>query len=108
MNQIVVIRKEDLSEIMEDLVTRNASAHVDEERANRFLDVQEAAAYLKLARQTIYGLTSKRNIPFFKKGKKLYFRESDLKDWLLSGKKVTSDEIREKGLNSLKERTQKP
>jgi excisionase family DNA binding protein len=57
------------------------------------LTVAETAEYLKLAKQTIYSYTSNRTIPFFKKGKKLYFKIEEIHDWINMGKKLTSEEI---------------
>lgn len=57
------------------------------------LTVEQAAQYLNLARQTLYGYTSQRVIPFIKKGKKLYFEKEALDQWLLEGKKQTRAEI---------------
>ena len=56
--------------------------HHNEER---FFNINEAASFLRLATQTIYGFTSKREIPFIKKGKKLYFKKSALEAWLAEG-----------------------
>lgn len=68
---------------------------------NSLLTLEEAANYLNLAKQTLYGFTSKRLIPFVKKGKKLYFQQEELEKWLLEGKKRTKSEI-EAGINSNK------
>jgi len=46
-----------------------------------------------LAKQTIYQLVSKRKIPYMKKGKRLYFSNTELLDWIRSGRKSTIDEI---------------
>ena len=42
----------------------------------------ETAEYLKLARQTLYNMVSRREIPFLKAGRQLRFRKSDLDSWL--------------------------
>lgn len=65
-----------------------------------FLNLTEASKLLNLAPQTIYGLTCKREIPFIKKGKKLYFTELDLISWVEKGRKWSNDELSEnsKGL----------
>lgn len=47
------------------------------------------------ASQTLYGFTSKREIPFIKRGKKLYFRKSELENWLLEGKRKSKKEMEE-------------
>lgn len=54
-----------------------------------FMDIDKTTKYLKLARQTIYQLTSNRDIPFYKKNKKLYFKKSELVAWLKEGKSIS-------------------
>ena len=53
----------------------------------------QAAEYVSLSKSAIYKKTSERNIPHFKKGKKLYFKKSELDHWLTSMKISTKDEI---------------
>ena len=61
--------------------------------SDKLLSIPEAAIYLNLAPQTLYGFTSNRTIPFIKKGKKLYFKKSDLEIWLTDGRKATVKEM---------------
>jgi len=42
----------------------------------------EAAAYLRLNRQTLYNMVSRKAIPFLKAGRALRFRKSELDAWL--------------------------
>jgi excisionase family DNA binding protein len=60
---------------------------------DEWCDLVSAAKYLMIAEQTLYSYTSQRKISFQKKGKKLYFRLSDLNKWLESGRQKTVDEI---------------
>lgn len=46
-----------------------------------------------LKRPTIYNLVSERQIPFSKKGKRLYFYKKDLLKWLEQGKRKTQTEL---------------
>jgi excisionase family DNA binding protein len=108
MNDIVVIRKNDLNSLLEEIVNTTVKSQESGTSLDRFLNVNQAADFLNLAKQTLYGLTSNRGIPFFKKGKKLYFRESDLKNWLLSGRKATRDEIKEHGIKHANGKGKKP
>lgn len=55
--------------------------------SGRYLTITEAASYLNLAKQTLYGYTSNRTIPFIKRAKRLLFLKSDLDSWLAEGKK---------------------
>jgi excisionase family DNA binding protein len=57
------------------------------------LSLKEASSFLNLATQTIYGYTSQRTIPFYKKGKKLLFLRKDLEAWVLEGRQRTRKEI---------------
>lgn len=46
------------------------------------ITIYEAARFLNKEVQTIYGLTSKRKIPFHKNGRELSFFKSELVEWL--------------------------
>lgn len=71
---------------------------------NDLMTLSEAANYLQLSKQTIYGYTSSREIPHLKKGKRLRFRKSDLDKWLSEGRQFTRNEILEKDFSDLKGR----
>lgn len=59
----------------------------------QFLDVNEAAGLLRLSIQTIYGLVHKREVPHSKKGNRLYFKKSELQQWMQEGRRKTITEI---------------
>ena len=61
--------------------------------AEQFLTIQQAAAFLCLSVPTIYSKVSKRELPYMKQGKRLYFSKSELSEYLKSGKKKTSVEM---------------
>lgn len=61
--------------------------------SNKPLSIQEAAKFLKLSVPTIYGMVSRREIPFSKLGKRLYFSESELSEWIQTGRKSTRAEM---------------
>jgi excisionase family DNA binding protein len=61
--------------------------------SNKPLSIQEAAKFLKLSVPTIYGMVSRREIPFSKLGKRLYFSESELTEWIHTGRKSTRAEL---------------
>ena len=50
------------------------------------ISIQKASKIVGLAIQTIYGLVSAKQIPYYKKGKFLYFYEDELLNWIQSGK----------------------
>lgn len=57
------------------------------------LNVQQAADFLKLKTTTLYEKTSRKLIPHFKKGNKLYFHRRELEEWIRQGKVKTFNDI---------------
>jgi len=56
-------------------------------------DMKETAAYLKISKATLYGMTSKRTLPYYKHGHRIYFRKNELDEWINKGKVKTQEEI---------------
>jgi excisionase family DNA binding protein len=69
---------------------------------NTLMNVQEAAAMLNLAVNTLYEKTSERLIPHYKHGKKLMFKKSELIAWVENRKIKTTKEIREEATRNRK------
>ena len=58
------------------------------------LDFNDACQYLKLSSSHMYKLTSSQSIPHFRpNGKKLYFKRSELNEWLLRNRVDTTAEV---------------
>lgn len=49
------------------------------------IGLKECAEFLDKSKHTVYQHVSKREIPFHKKGKKLYFYKSELNTWIKDG-----------------------
>ena len=62
------------------------------------LNVSQAAALLHLSVATLYTKVSGRDIPFSKRGKRLYFRRSELEEWVRQGRRKTVSEIRQEAV----------
>lgn len=58
-----------------------------------FLTINQASDLICKSIHTVYGLVSRREIPHFKKGNRLYFKEQDLRDWLEAGSRKTVEEF---------------
>ena len=58
-----------------------------------YLTLKELSEYVNLAVQTIYGFTSTNQIPYIKRGKKLYFKKSDIDIWIEKGQSKTLEEM---------------
>jgi len=61
-----------------------------------FINIDETAKLIDLAKPSVYGLVHQNKIPYHKKGKRLYFLKSEIMAWLKSGKHQTSNEIADK------------
>src|SRR5690606_30414082 len=55
------------------------------------MTITEASRFLILSKSAIYSKTSKRMIPFVKRGKQLYLIKADLFDWLNKAKTETQE-----------------
>jgi len=64
-------------------------------KESEYVDLDEACKILMKSKATIYGMTSSQKIPFYKRGKKLYFKKEELLQWLGQGRRKTVDEIRQ-------------
>ena len=64
------------------------------EVAEQFLTIKEAAEFLKLTVPTCYSKVSRGELPgVFKRGKRLYFSDLALKQYLKDGRKKSNVEI---------------
>jgi len=64
-----------------------------ESHASEIMNIEEAAVYLKMAKQTVYSMISRRLLPYFKRGKRVFFRKAELLKWFEKGRKYTREEI---------------
>ena len=66
------------------------------------LNLSETCRYLDMSASHLYKMTSKKQIPHFcPQGKKLYFKRSELDNWLLRNRKESIDEIETMASNYL-------
>lgn len=59
------------------------------------IPLNEAAEFLKVSKSCLYKKTSQKQVPYYKPPgcKQIYFRKSELEDWLLSNKIKTVAEL---------------
>lgn len=61
------------------------------------LTIDECSAFTGYAKAHLYRLTSQRAIPFYKPmGGTIFFRKSEIEDWLLQNRQATEAEINSK------------
>ena len=63
------------------------------ETEDKLLNVDEASELLRLEKSTVYSKVSRNELPVMKQGKRLYFSQRELTDYIKSGKKKTIKEI---------------
>lgn len=61
--------------------------------AKTILDLDEAVLFTGFSKGHLYRLTSERQIPHYKKSRKLYFKKSELEAWMLEDKVQTAEDI---------------
>lgn len=64
-----------------------------QETDHELLNIEEAAAFLKVSVAAVYTKVSRQEIPFSKPGKRLYFNKADLKEWIRLGKRKTVKDL---------------
>jgi excisionase family DNA binding protein len=60
---------------------------------NDILTVEEVAQKLGLEKATVYNMTSKRQIPYFKSGGRIYFDRVQLTQWIRRDRRKTIKEL---------------
>jgi excisionase family DNA binding protein len=90
MEKVIVTTQSELSHLIEQALDKVMQKSSNKESTDlpELLNITQAAAYLNFAKQTLYGYTSKGVIPHLKKGKKLYFKRSELVKWVNEGKQI--------------------
>lgn len=89
-NLLYSTSKEELAEIIKKAISESLNSRIPNQSQNKYseyLTIEEVSEYLHLAVPTLYSFTSKNEIPFIKKGKKLYFKKADLDNWLMTKNK---------------------
>ncbi len=66
-----------------------APSHQDDD----LVEIETTSKIIFKSVNTIYNLCSQHKIPYMKKGRKLYFSRTSLKEWIHSGNQKTNEEI---------------
>jgi excisionase family DNA binding protein len=57
------------------------------------MNIKQLAEYLKCSKSSIYKDTSTRKIPHYKRGKRVYFKKTEIDEWITQLRVKTSREI---------------
>jgi excisionase family DNA binding protein len=90
--EIIEQRLKNIENQLSELV-KMAKASILKEVTEEIMTVEQLSDYLTIARQTIYEKCSKKEIPYFKAGKRLYFKKSVINDWINGGRRYRTDEL---------------
>jgi excisionase family DNA binding protein len=64
------------------------------------MTVEKTSEYLNISRSQMYKLTSLNLIPYYKpNGKIIYFKKSEIDEWVLKNRNMTKDEIEREANN---------
>ena len=92
-----------------DALTNQKATTKEQQIKDELMTVETAADYLRMSRSSIYQLTSRLEIPFMKKGKRLYFKKEELRQWIEEGsnKPSSQEEKQARALSHLRPRRRK-
>lgn len=96
-----------LESLLQELLNRPLPQTSEPPNHKEIMNVKEAAAYLCLSPQTLYGYTCKRLIPFYKASRRVLFKKSELDEYILSHRYKTQSEIIEEAENRVNSRRKK-
>lgn len=97
--EIINQRLEAIEILLQELISIPKSNKVKNEGEIEFLNVQQTADYVSLSKATVYGLIHKLEIPNYKRGKRVYFKKSEIDSWLMQNKRKSINEIEQEALN---------
>ena len=98
MNKIIVTTPEELEEIIRKVLadylgsTEIKKVYRPVDVIPEVMNIEQASAFLSIAKATIYQYTASSSIPHYKRGKRIYFKKDELVQWLTENKRKTIDE----------------
>jgi len=89
--EIIMARLDEIESLIK-AINKNSTAD-KETGLPQTMTLIQTAEYLGLSKATMYGYTASREIPHFKRGKRLYFRKAEIDQWISEGRVKTQKEI---------------
>ncbi|MHB9055778.1 MAG: helix-turn-helix domain-containing protein [Paludibacteraceae bacterium] len=103
----IILQRLDRIETLLLKLNESANQPKTDESEDEIMTVDQLSVYLTIAKATIYGKCSAREIPYFKVGKRVYFKKSVINEWLSQGRIHTMDEIKQQAEDYLVQRRRK-
>ena len=92
MDNIIVTTPAELEKLVSKFV-KEALLGQGKKPDSEFVGIDQAAETVNLSKHTLYGMVSRREVPFYKRGKKLYFKPCELQAWIGSQKFQSREEL---------------
>lgn len=68
---------------------------------DEIMNIKQLTSYLGITKSYIYKLTAKHQIPFYKRGKILYFDRDEINAWIKEYRIATVDELERQATNHI-------
>ncbi len=90
---IITVPKDELKEMISravaDVLIKKEEINQDQEAPDsEIMQTEELCKYLKMKRSAVYQLTTYKRIPYFKRGKRIFFKKEEIDEWLRNGRKA--------------------
>ena len=102
--EVIIQRLDKIERLIYELKKPNTITTNNENYSTEILNMNQAVDYLTLTKSAIYKFTSGRGIPHFKRGKKIYFKKSELDEWLTKNRISTNEELEQEAMNYISKR----
>jgi len=101
--EILLTKLNHIEDMLNDLkrASENSLLTSQSKSSPDILNVNQIADYLSVSKATIYKYTADRIIPHFKRGKRLYFKKSDVEAWVTAHRVSSNEEIAQDASNYL-------
>lgn len=91
--ELLEARLSNIENLLLDLKHQPTLVENSSKNSEKPLSISEVAEFLNLSNSTIYGKVSRGELPYMKRGKRLYFSQAELENYLKDGRKLTLYEI---------------
>lgn len=88
-------RLNSIENLLHTLTDRQPEAPDDITQKGELLTIEQAAEFLHLSKPTFYSKCSRNELPYMKRGKRLYFLREQLLDYVKAGRCETAQELAE-------------
>ena len=100
--ELIIERLNAIERLLYQLKERQTNMNGPVKDENEWMNVKQIAEYLSLTVPTIYSKISRRELPYYKRGRRAYFKKKDIDDWILQARRKTVAEIEQEAIDTFK------